>query len=103
MKNLPSGFGIKQVVLALEARPDGTPEGRCKKSGGGLPGKEHMVDVVLFAMVIASAVSLVVVSPRQAQQETLRAMRNYEDVLALPACGPDEDSKGTDAPVEFRS
>jgi hypothetical protein len=102
MKNLPSGFGIKQIVTALEARPDGTPKGRCKKSGG-LPGKEHMVDLVLFAMVIASAVSLVVVSPRQAQQETLRALRNYEDMLALHAYGPDEDSKVADAPAEFRS
>ena len=48
-----------------------------------------MVDIVLFAMVIASAVSLVVVSPRQAQQEALRALRNYEDMSALHAYGPD--------------
>ena len=55
-----------------------------------------MVDILLFAMVIASAVSLVVVSPRQAQQETLRALRNYDDMLALHAYGADEESKETD-------
>jgi hypothetical protein len=38
-----------------------------------------MVDILLFAMVIASAVSLVVVSPRHEQQKTLRALREYDD------------------------
>ena len=46
-----------------------------------------MVDILLFAMVIASAVSLVVVSPRQAKQETLRALRDYNEMLSLHACG----------------
>ena len=55
-----------------------------------------MVDIVLFAMAIASAVSLVVVSPRQAKQETLRALRDYDDTLSLHAYGADEDSKQTD-------
>jgi hypothetical protein len=55
-----------------------------------------MVDILLFAMVIASAVSLVVVSPRQAKQETLRALRDYNEMLSLHACGGDEDSKKTD-------
>jgi len=55
-----------------------------------------MVDIVLFAMVIASAVSLVVVSPRQANQETLRALRDDDDMLPLRAYGADEDSKKTD-------
>jgi hypothetical protein len=41
--------------------------------------KEHMVDILLFAMVIASAVSLVVVSPRREQQKTLRTLREYDD------------------------
>ena len=45
-----------------------------------------MVDIVLFAMVIASAVSLVVVSPRQAQQKTLRALKDSEGVVRL--CPP---------------
>lgn len=55
-----------------------------------------MVDILLFAMVIASAVSLVVVSPRQAKQETLRAFRDYDDMLRLHAYGADEDPKKTD-------
>ena len=55
-----------------------------------------MVDILLFAMVIASAVSLVVVSPGQAKQGTLRALRDYDDVLPLHAHGADEDSKDTD-------
>jgi hypothetical protein len=55
-----------------------------------------MVDILLFAMAIASAVSLVVVRPRQAQQETLRALRDYDDLLPLHAYGADEDSKKTD-------
>lgn len=55
-----------------------------------------MVDIVLFAMVIASAVSLVIVSPRKAQQETLRALRDYDDMLPLHAYWADEDSKETD-------
>ncbi len=52
-----------------------------------------MVDILLFAMVIASAVSLVVVGPRQAKQETLRALRDYDKILPLHASGLDEDPK----------
>jgi hypothetical protein len=55
-----------------------------------------MVDILLFAMVIASAVSLVVVSPRQAKQETLRALRDYNEMISLHACRGDDDSKKTD-------
>ena len=54
-----------------------------------------MVDILLFAMVIASAVSLIVVGPRQANQETLRALRDYDEMLSLHASGGDEDSKKT--------
>jgi hypothetical protein len=35
-----------------------------------------MVDVMIFAMLIASAVSLLVISPRHAQREALRALRD---------------------------
>jgi hypothetical protein len=52
-----------------------------------------MVDILLFGMVIASAVSLIVVSPRQANQETLRALRDYDEMLALHVYGADEDSR----------
>jgi hypothetical protein len=54
------------------------------------------IDILLFAMVIASAVSLVVVSPRKAKQETLRALRDYDDMLPVHAYGADEESKKTD-------
>jgi hypothetical protein len=57
-----------------------------------------MVDIVLFAMVIASAASLLVVSPGQAQQKTLRILRGYNDVETTQAC-PDEGSTETDQPV----
>ena len=60
-----------------------------------------MVDILLFAMVIASAVSLIVVSPGKANQETLRALRDYDDMLPLHAHGVDGESKKTDSPVEF--
>ena len=49
-----------------------------------------MVDILLFAMVIASGVSLVVVSPRHQQQKTLRALREYDDMEHYV---PNEDSK----------
>ena len=51
-----------------------------------------MIEVLLFAMVIASAVSLLVVSPRQAQQKTLRALREYDDTEIVRAYGGGEDS-----------
>ena len=41
-----------------------------------------MVDVLLLAMVIASAVSLIVLSPREAQRDTLRTLREYDEVGA---------------------
>jgi hypothetical protein len=54
-----------------------------------------MVDILLFAMVIATAASLVVVIPRKAKQETLRALRDYDDMLPVHASGADEESKKT--------
>jgi hypothetical protein len=54
-----------------------------------------MVDILLFAMVIASAVSLVVVSPRHEQQKTLCALREYDDVEDYV---PNDDSKKMEPP-----
>jgi hypothetical protein len=34
------------------------------------------VDVMIFAILVASAVSLLVISPRHAQREALRALRD---------------------------
>ena len=38
-----------------------------------------MVDIPLLAIVIASAVSLIVVSPGQARRRALRALREYDE------------------------
>ena len=38
-----------------------------------------MVDIILLLMVIASASSLLVVSPRKLQRKALLALREYED------------------------
>jgi len=44
-----------------------------------------MVDIPLLAMVIASAVSLIVVSPRKARQEALRAWKEYDEANFVDA------------------
>ena len=48
-----------------------------------------MVDIPLLAMVIASAVSLIVVRPRQARQEALRTLREYDEVESVHASDPE--------------
>ena len=50
-----------------------------------------MVDVVIFAIAIASAASLLIVSPYKAQRKALRALRAYDEIEALPAGSRDED------------
>ena len=47
-----------------------------------------MVDIPLLAIVIASAVSLIVVSPRQARQKALRALREHDEVESVHASVP---------------
>ena len=42
------------------------------------------MDVMIFAMLIASAVSLLVISPRHAQREALRALRDDSETESLP-------------------
>jgi hypothetical protein len=101
MKNLPSGFGIKSVMSARERRARTRPW-KVKTQERGPPRKEHMVDILLFAMVIASAVSLVEVSPRQAQQETIRALREPDGTIPLHACGPNEASKKMERRAQSR-
>jgi hypothetical protein len=61
-----------------------------------------MVDILLFAMVIASAVSLVDVSPPQAKQETLRALRESGGMIPLHACDPNEVSKKMERRAQSR-
>ena len=48
-----------------------------------------MVDIPLLVMVIASAVSLIVLSPRQAQRDTLRTLREYDHVESVHASVPE--------------
>jgi hypothetical protein len=50
-----------------------------------------MADVVIFAMAIASAVSLLIVSPHEAQRMALRVLRAYGETEALPTGGRRED------------
>jgi hypothetical protein len=50
-----------------------------------------MAHVMIFAIEIASAVSLLIVSPHQAQRKALRALRAYGETEALPTGGRGED------------
>jgi hypothetical protein len=52
-----------------------------------------MVDIVLLLMVIASAVSLLVVSPRDLQRKAILALREYEDMELSRADGGAEDGE----------
>ena len=92
MKNLPSGFGIKRVVSARERRPNGTLEVRNRKPGSpkGTYGRHT---AFRNGDCFRGLVSLV--SPRQAQQKTLRALREYDDMEHYV---PNEDSKKTERP-----
>ena len=64
--------------------PASTP-GNVRNEDAQLSRKEYMVDIPLLAMVIASAVSLIVVSPRKARQEALRALREYDEAKFVHA------------------
>ena len=55
---------------------------------------------MLFVKVIASAISLLVVSPRKAHRKTLRALRGYDDMEALQAFDRSEGSAKTDQPAQ---
>jgi hypothetical protein len=50
-----------------------------------------MADVVIVAMAIASAVSLLIVTPHEAQRRALRALRAYGETEALPTGGHGDD------------
>jgi hypothetical protein len=50
-----------------------------------------MADVMIVAIAIASAVSLLIVSPHEARRRALRAMRAYGETEALPIGGRGED------------
>ena len=49
------------------------------------------MDVMIFAVAIASAVSLLIICPHGAQRKALRALRAYGETEALPTGGRGED------------
>ncbi len=49
-----------------------------------------MADAVIFAMVIASAISLLVLGPGRGQREALRALRDYDEAKCLTTDGRSE-------------
>lgn len=49
-----------------------------------------MADAIIFAMVIASAISLLVLSPGRGQREALRALRDYDEPKCLTPDGSSE-------------
>ena len=59
-----------------------------------------MVDLILLVMVIASGVSLLVVSPRQAPINGLPASTEEDDMESINTNGRDEDSLETVCSVE---
>ena len=64
------------------------------------PRKEQMVDIILLLMVIASAVSLLVVSPRDLQKKAILALREYEDMELSCAHGRGEGGEARAIPNE---
>jgi hypothetical protein len=50
-----------------------------------------MADVMIFAIAIASAVSVLIVSPHEAQRNALRALGAYGETEALHTGGRSED------------
>ena len=62
--------------------------------------KEPMVDIILLLMVIASVISLLVVSPRDLQKKAILALREYEDMELSCAHGRGEDGEARATPIE---
>jgi hypothetical protein len=61
--------------------------------------KEQMVDIILLLMVIASAISLLVVSPRDLQRKAILALREYEGMELSRTHGRGEDGQATGNPI----
>jgi hypothetical protein len=60
-----------------------------------------MVDITLLLMAIASAISLLVVSPRDLQRKAILALREHEEMELSPAHGPGEDPKAMAIPMNL--
>jgi hypothetical protein len=63
----------------------------------------EMVDIILLLMAIASAISLLVVSPRGLQRKAILALREYEEVELSRANGLGEDAQARALPKNSRS
>jgi hypothetical protein len=62
-----------------------------------------MVDIILLLMAIASAISLLVVSPRDLQRKALLALREYEEMELSRAHGRGEDGPARAIPTNSLS
>ena len=62
-----------------------------------------MVDIILLLMAIASAISLLVVSPRDLQRKAILALREYEEMELSCAKGRGEDGQARALPMDGRS
>ena len=63
--------------------------------------KEQMVDIILLLMVVASAISLLVVSPRDLQRKAILALREYEEMELSRAHGRGEDGEARGIPMNL--
>jgi hypothetical protein len=62
-----------------------------------------MVDIMLLLMATPSAISLLIVSPRDLQRKALLALREREEMELSPADGRGEDGQATAIPRNSRS
>jgi hypothetical protein len=60
-----------------------------------------MVDIILLLMAIASAISLLVVSPRDVQRKAILALREYEEMELSRARGRGEDGQARAIPMDL--
>jgi hypothetical protein len=58
-----------------------------------------MIDIILLLMVIASVISLLVVSPRDLQRKAILELREYEDKELSRSDGRGEDGQGKAIPL----
>ena len=61
-----------------------------------------MVDIILLLMAIASAISFLVVRPRDLQRKAILALREYEELELSRAHGGGEDGQAREIPMNSR-
>jgi hypothetical protein len=62
-----------------------------------------MVDILLLLMAIASAISLLIVSPRDLQRKAILSLKEYEEMELSRAHGRGEDGQARKIPINSRS